>query len=111
MGGLRCGVDHHRGRGCLTGKGNRTEVKEAPSAFAEPPPMRLVHETREGMLFRPNRAKLPPLEELIRDLDTPEKTAASLYGLVERKDPEGVRGHQEKSFTKCSRRWISGTPP
>ncbi len=69
------------------GKGNRTEVKEAPADFAGLPPLRPAEDTRESMAIRQDRGKLPPAEELVKDLEVPEKARAALYGLIDLREP------------------------
>ncbi len=72
------------------GEGNRTLVKEAASKIHKLPATRPVEETRTrgGMWRRPDRAKLPSVGQLIKDLEDPKKVAEAARGLLEHADPK-----------------------
>ena len=75
-----------------TGGGNRTEIKEAPAAFTALPPIPPAPEVRERTMGRNVKAKVPPVEELLKYLESPETMRAGICGLVDRREPRGFEG-------------------
>ena len=71
-----------------TGEGNRTLVKEAPSAIQTLAPMRpaLDTRTRGGLWKRPVRNSFPPTPQLLKELEDPEKSAEAARSLLELAD-------------------------
>jgi len=73
-----------------TGKGNRTVTREAPSEVHELAPMRppLETRTRGGLWKRPVRKALPPISQLVNDLNDPKKAPEAARALLELADPK-----------------------
>jgi hypothetical protein len=73
-----------------TGLGNRTEDKELPVDFAALPPLEPAADTRVKGGSRPDLSKLPPLQQLVDDLNvkTPAKAGAAINALMALREPK-----------------------
>jgi len=92
-----------------SGGGNRTEVKEAPSDIHQLPPMRPAAETRTryGWWQREDPHKLPSVEQLIADLDDPERQENAIKGLMELRDPRAFDAVKKLAY-ECRRTTVKG---
>jgi hypothetical protein len=80
-----------------TGEGNRTEMKEKPSEVHGLPAMRPAAETR-ARWKRSTPAELPPTEELIEDLEDPDKRRQAIFGLLELGDPRAFDAVKKAAY-------------